>query len=163
MSTPTGIEWAFPLQLRAMLAASAAFRAWIGASDVSSASDLIGFYEDDQPAPRLAGDCHGFVDVNEAALAGIRDNTGVGVEAFKLTAQSAAWGLEWRVTMFTEENTIEFLNLASAVLDELLSQAEGRVIQEFRRWDTKAYPLKRLDGETCRYQIAYTMTARQGA
>ena len=163
MTAPAGIEWTFPLQLRAMLAASASFRTWIGAADVSAASALIGFYENDSPAPRAVGDKHGFIDVNEAGLAGVRDSTGVGIAAFRLSSLAAAWGLEWRVADFDQENTILFLNLASAVLNDILEQAESRNILEFRRWDTKAYPLKRLDGTASRYQIAYTMTSRQGA
>lgn len=163
MSTPTGIEWTFPLQLRSMLAASASFRTWVEASDVSAASAQIGFYQDAQPTERLIGDCYGFVDVNESGLAGVRDSTGAGLGAFKLSSQVAAWGLEWRVDEFDEESTIEFLNLASSILDEILLQPEARNVIEFRRWDPKTYPLKRLDGTACRYQIAYTFTARQGA
>jgi hypothetical protein len=162
VTTPTGIEWAFATSLRDMLAASSSFQTWIGAADAAEALTFIGFYQDDNPTARATGDHFGFVDVNEAALSGMRDATGVGVEAFRLTAQSAGWGLEWRVEEHTSENTIVFLNLVGAVLDEILSQAAARVIWEFSRWDTKTYPLKRLDGDSCRYQAAYTMTARQG-
>jgi len=162
MSEPSGVEWAFPLQLRAMLAASAAFRTWIGAADVSAASARIGLQQVNNPDQRETGDKYGFIDVNDVALAGTRDSTGVGIGAFRLTSMMAAWGLEWRVDAFTPESTVEFLNLASTVLDEILSQAAARVIIDFARWDTKTYPLKRYDGPVCRYQVAYTMHAQQG-
>jgi hypothetical protein len=162
VTTPTGIQWAFATSLRDMLAGSDTFKTWIGAADAAEALTFIGFYQDDNPAARAVGDRFGFVDVNDAALTGTRDATGIGVGSFRLTAQSAGWGLEWRVDEHTTENTIAFLNLAGAVLDEILSQAAARVVWDFARWDTKTYPLKRLDGDSCRYQIAYTMTARQG-
>lgn len=162
MSTPTGIEWAFPLQLRSMLAASANFRTWIGAADVSAASTAIGFAQEDNPAARVVGDRYGFIDVNQAGLAGVRESTGGGIEAFRLSSQTAGWGLEWRVEEFTDDNTIDFLNVASAVLDDIFDQPEARNVVEFRRFDPAAYPLRRMDGEVCRYQLAYALTARQG-
>lgn len=162
MTTPTGIAWTFPLQLRAMLAASASFRTWIGAADVTTASAAIGFYEDDEPVQRLTGDRFGFIDPGRGPLSGVRDSTGAGIEAFALSSMVAAWGLEWRVDEFTAENTITFRNLESAILQELLAQAEARNVQRFEQWAPEVYPLKRLDGDVCRYQIAYTFTARQG-
>jgi hypothetical protein len=43
MSTaPSGVEWAFPLQLRTLLAACSGFRTWIDADTVSAATALIG-------------------------------------------------------------------------------------------------------------------------
>lgn len=162
MSNPTGIAWTFPLALRAMLAASASFRAWIGAADVTAASAAIGFYEDDRPLERPAGDRYGFIDPNRAPLTGVRDATGAGLGAFAVSSMVAAWGLEWRVEEFSPEAMIEFRNLESAVLDEILTQPEARVIVRFEQWDPMTYPIRRLDGGVCRYQVAYTMTARQG-
>ena len=161
-TTPSGVEWAFPLQLRTLLAACSGFRTWIDADTVSAATALIGWEQIDNPTQRTTGDCYGFVDVNESGIAGIRESTGAGIEAFRLSSQTAAWGLEWRVQEFTAENTVEFLNLASTILGQIFDQADARNIVEFRRFDPKTYPLKRLDGNTCRYQIAYAMTARQG-
>ena len=161
-TTPTGIAWTFPLQLRAMLAASASFRTWIGAADVSAASAAIGLHRIDNPAAREIGDKYGFIDSNISALSGVRDATGVGIEAFRLSSLIAAWGLEWRVEEYTAENTILFRNLESAVLADILGQPEAKNVMEWRQWDPEVYPLQRLDGETCRYKIAYTFTARQG-
>lgn len=161
MDSPTGIEWTFPLQLRAMLAASASYRTWIGAGDVTAASNATGFYVEYAPTPRATGDRYGFVSSNQK-LSGVRASTGAGLEAFTLSALTAAWGLEWRVEAVSTENTIAFLNAASAILAEILDQADARNVVSFERWDTAQHPLTRMDGDSARYQIAYTLTARQG-
>lgn len=159
MTAPAGILFQLPLQLQDLLAASSAFQDWLGVESAAEAEALIGFFEDRAPTAGAAGDKLGFVV--PGTIRGMRDNEGTGPAAFAWGPKSASWGLEWRVSAFSTENTTLFLNLAGEVLEDILEAATARNLVEVEQWPPERCPLRIRDGATLRYQIAFTMSTRQ--